>query len=232
MDGGEEISRGLVVARGDGPELLELAEEILDQVTRFIEMAVIRTRGFAVGAGGDDGRLAGLLQRFDYPFIGIEGLVGDHDGGVDFGKQQVGAVEIMGIAGSEREAGWIAERIDGGIDLGGQPAFAAPDRFVAPFFGAPALCWWARTTVLSIIAYSLSGSAAKCSNICSQTPVLAQRLKRRCVLFQSPKRSGRSRQGAPQRYRHSTASTNSRLSLAFAPTWPSRPGSKSLIRSH
>src|SRR5271169_566187 len=138
----------------------------------------------------------------------------------------------MSVAGSESEAGWIAERIDGGVDLGGQSAFAAPDRLVAPFFGAPALCWWARTIVLSIIAYSLSGSAAKCLNIRSQTPALAQRLKRRCVLFQSPKRSGRSRQGAPLRYLHNTASTNRRLSLAFAPTWPSRPGSKSLIRSH
>jgi hypothetical protein len=137
------------------------------------------------------------LQRFDHPFIGIEGFVGDHDVGVDGGKQQIGAVEIMSIAGSESEAGWIAERIDGGIDFGGQPAFAAPDRLVAPFFGAPVLCWWARTIVLSIIAYSLSGSAAKCLNIRFQTPALAKRLKRRCVLFQSPKRSGRSRQGAP-----------------------------------
>jgi hypothetical protein len=38
------------------------------------------------------------------------------------------------------------------------------------FFWAPALCWWARTMVLSIIAYSLSGSAARCS-------------KRRCPRF-------------------------------------------------
>jgi hypothetical protein len=80
------------------------------------------------------------LQRFDHPLIGIEGLVCYHDVGVDGRKQQIGAVEIMGIAGSEGEAGWIAERIDGGIDFSSQPAFAAPDCFVAPFFGAPALC--------------------------------------------------------------------------------------------
>jgi hypothetical protein len=109
-------------------------------VTRFIELRIIRTRAFAIGAGGNDRRLSGLLQWFDHPFIGIEGLVCYHDVSVEAGKQQIGAVEIMGIAGSESEAGWIAERIDGGIDFGGQPAFAAPDRFVAPFFGAPALC--------------------------------------------------------------------------------------------
>lgn len=45
---------------------------------------------------------------------------------------------------------------------------------------------------------------------------------------QSPKRSGRSRHGMPARYRYKTASTNNRLSAAVPPTWPSRPGRKSL----
>ena len=50
-----------------------------------------------------------------------------------------------------------------------------------------------------------------------------------CELFiGSPKRSGRSRQGMPARYRYSTASTNSRLFLAVTPTCPSRPGRRSL----
>src|SRR6516165_2655557 len=51
--------------------------------------------------------------------------------------------------------------------------------------------------VLSIIAYSLLPSAARCSKTRSHTPALAQRLNRRCVFFQSPKRSGRSRHGIP-----------------------------------
>jgi hypothetical protein len=45
--------------------------------------------------------------------------------------------------------------------------------------------------MLSIMAYSLSASSARCSKISFQTPLLAQRLKRRCTFFQSPKRSGR-----------------------------------------
>jgi hypothetical protein len=40
-------------------------------------------------------------------------------------------------------------------------------------------------------------------------------------IFQSPKRSGRSRHGVPARYRYSTASTKRRLSRAVAPTSPS-----------
>ena len=52
------------------------------------------------------------------------------------------------------------------MDFGAQSAFAAPDRLVfAVFFWAPALCWCARTIVLSIMAYSLSASAANISNI-------------------------------------------------------------------
>jgi hypothetical protein len=35
MDDGEEISGGFVVAGGDGAVLLELAEEILEEVTCF-----------------------------------------------------------------------------------------------------------------------------------------------------------------------------------------------------
>ena len=46
---------------------------------------------------------------------------------------------------------------------------------------------------LSIIAYSLLPSAARCRKTRSHTPALAQRLNRRCVFFQSPKTSGRSR---------------------------------------
>ncbi len=44
------------------------------------------------------------------------------------------------------------------------------------FFWAPALCWWERTIVESIIAYSLSASSDNNLKTCSQTPVLHQRV--------------------------------------------------------
>jgi hypothetical protein len=53
--------------------------------------------------------------------------------------------------------------------------------------------------VLSIIAYSLSASAAKVSNTFCHTPLLAQRENRVWILIGSPKRSGKSRQGMPAR---------------------------------
>jgi hypothetical protein len=100
----------------------------------------------------------------------------------------------------EGEAGRVAERVDQGLDLRAQAAAAAPDRLVAtPFLIAPALCWWARTIVLSIMAYSSSASLAKCRKTRSYTPALAQRPKRVWTFFQGPNRSGRSRQGMPAR---------------------------------
>jgi hypothetical protein len=45
VDGSQEISGGFVVAGGDSSELFELTEEILDEVSRFIEFSVKVGRG-------------------------------------------------------------------------------------------------------------------------------------------------------------------------------------------
>ncbi len=85
----------------------------------------------------------------------------------------------MHLTAGQEESKRIAQCIDREMNLCAQPAFAAPDRLIfIVFFWAPALCWWARTIVLSIMAYSLSASAAKISNIFVQTPLLAQRENR------------------------------------------------------
>ena len=47
----------------------------------------------------------------------------------------------MLLTTGEMKADRIAERIHQRVDLGGQPALAAPDRLVEPsFLGAPAEC--------------------------------------------------------------------------------------------
>ena len=85
--------------------------------------------------------------------------------------------------------------------------------------------------VLTIIAYSLSASSDRRSKILSQTPLLAHRLNRVCTASD--------RQSAP-----AGPATECRLDtvdhgldeqpivFAVTPTWPSRPGKISLIRSH
>ena len=57
------------------------------------------------------------------------------------GQQGIGSGQIVLLAAGEMKANRIAERIHQGVDLGGQPALAAPDRLVWPsFLGAPAAC--------------------------------------------------------------------------------------------
>src|SRR3954447_7253495 len=195
------MDRPLVVAGGDGAVLLQLGEEVLDQVPRLVEVGVVGAGLLAVGLGRDHGRLAGPRERPEDALLGVVGLVGDQRVRGQAREQRVGALQIMRLTRAEREPGRVAERVDGGVDLRAQPAAAAPDRLVAPaaFLTAPALCWWARTIVLSIMAYSSSASPAKCSKMLSQPPVVAQRQKRVWTFFQAPNRSGRSRQGMPAR---------------------------------
>ena len=43
----------------------------------------------------------------------------------------------------------LAAPLDPDVDLGAEPAATPVERSLAPFFGAPAACWCARTTVPS-----------------------------------------------------------------------------------
>ena len=78
------------------------------------------------------------------------------------------------------------------------------------------------------------GVSCRCWKTRSRTPASAQRLNRRRTFFQSPNRSGRSRHG------HScTKAIEHRIDEQpvvhcghVTPNVPSRPGSRSLIRSH
>jgi hypothetical protein len=127
-------------------------------VPRFVKVFVVvaLVLAIAIGFGWDDGGFAGFFQRLDDPLVGIEAFVGDHDVGLDLRQQDVGAVEIAGLSGREREAGRIAQGIDRRIDLGAQSAFAATDRFVfAGFF-------WRRLSADEPARWSNRSSRIRC----------------------------------------------------------------------
>jgi hypothetical protein len=72
--------------------------------------------------------------------------------------------QVVRFAAGQEEADRVAQRVDQGVDLGAQSAARAPDRLIlAGFFWAPALCWWARTMVLSIsvLQRQLKGGSKK-----------------------------------------------------------------------
>ena len=179
MDAGEKVSRGLIITGRDSSELLELTDEILDQMARLVHLSIKVARRLAIALRWNHRGFARRQERFDHSLIGVEGFVGQQGIRPHLWQELVGALKVVRLTTGQEEGKRIAQRIDHEMDLCAQPAFAAPDRLVFTlFFWAPALCWWARTIVLSIMAYSLSASAAKISNIFFQTPLLAHRENR------------------------------------------------------
>lgn len=179
MDGGQKVAHGFVVAGRHRPELLELDKEIIDQVPGLAEFLIVIPLYLTVGLGRYNCCLARLLQGNQDTLICIEAFVGEQSVGRNLRQQHIVPVQIAGLTACEMRADGVAQGIDRSMNLGTQRAFAASDGLVeAPFFSAPALCWCARTMVESIVAYSLSASAARCRNNFFQTLCHAQRLKR------------------------------------------------------
>ena len=141
VDGGEEVARGFIVAGGDGAILFEFGKEVFNPVARLIEIPVVFALDFAVGFGRNHRHFARLRQRNQNPLIGIEASIGEHDVGLHQRQQHVGSLQIARLSGRKMKPGRVAEGIDGGMNLGAQPALAASDGLVrAPFLRAPALC--------------------------------------------------------------------------------------------
>jgi hypothetical protein len=135
VDGSEKISDGLVIAGGNCAELFEFAEEVLDQVARFIELLVEFAR-----QGRDNGRLAGRRQWVEDLLVGVKSSVGDQQIGGHLRQQRVGANQIMGLSQCEQERQRLAERVDQSMGFCAQSAAAAANGLIVIFFDAPALC--------------------------------------------------------------------------------------------
>ena len=127
----------------------------------------------------------------------------------------------MTLTHCQKIANWVTQRIHTYVDLGAEATSAAAEGLSSlstVFFGAPAAHAWARTTVLSMIKCSISGSSTKQACICSQMPLSHQRANRLYTLFHSPYCSGSKRHWAPLRAIHRTPSTK-RRQLASRPTY-------------
>jgi len=135
MDGGGEADVGFVIAGGDATELLETAEEVLDQVAPAIDREVAGDRADAVGLGRDDGRRPSVVQVGADP-VDVESLVGDQGVELDTGDQRLDADTVVALARQQDKAGQSAEGIDQGHDLGCQAAARPADGLSV----GPSLC--------------------------------------------------------------------------------------------
>ncbi|MBX9936596.1 MAG: hypothetical protein K2Y10_08380 [Burkholderiaceae bacterium] len=82
-------------------------------------------------------------------------------------EQDIGTLEVVRLSGREEKSCRIVQCID---RISAQAATATSDGlFARILLFAPALCWWARTMVASIMADSLSASYAKVWNTSCHT---------------------------------------------------------------
>src|ERR671928_1592594 len=182
MDDGGVAGVGFVVAGGDGPELLQLGEGVLDQVAPAVHVAVEVDGGLAVGLGWDHRGGTATVEVRPEP-VGVEGLVAEQGAEGDALDRRPHADAVVPLAGQQDEAHQAAERIDQGDDLGGQAAARAADGLsLSPPF-APLAFWCAVTMVPSIRAYSKSGSSDRPPKMRSKTPPFTQRRNRWKTLF-------------------------------------------------
>jgi hypothetical protein len=139
MNERQERRSEFVVSGGNASELLETAEETLDQISIPIEMSIERAECAAIGARRDH-RLSAL--RFDgcHKGIGVVALVGDDKASWLVLDQRSSLVDVCDLPGRQNDAQRIAERIDGHMQFGGQPASRPADFLTAGFFWAPAEC--------------------------------------------------------------------------------------------
>jgi hypothetical protein len=134
MDGGEEVSGGLVVAGRNRSVLLELTVEVLHEVSRLVHFLVVEALKLSIALGRNDELFSCRKERLDDALIGIESLVCQQGVGLHLGQKSVGAFQVVGLPRSQEEGQRIAKGIDHGMDFRAQSAFAAPDRLVFAVF--------------------------------------------------------------------------------------------------
>jgi hypothetical protein len=149
-------------------------------VALFVEVPIVGALYAAARHGRDHRGFSSGEERRDHSLVGVISLVGQESVGLELRQEGIGSLQIVGLTWRQQEPQRVAQGIDESVNFCAQSASAEPDGFVVLglFLRAPALCWWARTMVESIIAYSLSASTAKALNSLSHTPLSAQRVCR------------------------------------------------------
>src|SRR6185312_7923818 len=198
MDHGVEALVGFVGSHGDAFELFEFAEEILDEMTPFVNLGIERNGLCSARMLGDDDLGAALVQLGN-DAVAVEGLVGDQSVEEEAVDKRFDTDRIEALARQQDEADEVAEGIGKRQNFGRHAAFRATDGLALspPFATWP---WrWTLTMVASTMAYSMSGSSEQASKSRTKTSALTHPRYRVKTLFHFPKKAGRSRHGLPVR---------------------------------
>ena len=180
MEEPEVSVRQLVEPREDATEVLDLADEAFDQMTLSVEILVIGVGHPPVGARrcyrnciAPDDRLKELVR--------VVCSVCNHILTIESIYEFLSLGDIVLLPSGQPVSQRVAESVDTDMDLCTEPTSAAPEGLrclSSSFFDAPAAEWWARTTVLSMMRCSISGSSTRYWCIRSHTPRSHHRAKR------------------------------------------------------
>lgn len=139
MNERQERRSEFVVSRSYASELLETAEETFDQISIPVEMSIERAKYAAIGARRDN-RLGALRLDSCHESVGVVALVRDDEASRLILDQRGSLIDVCNLSCRQNDAQRIAQRIDGNVQFGGQPASRAADFLAAGFFWAPAEC--------------------------------------------------------------------------------------------
>lgn len=122
MDGAEsdeahEVGKQLVVSGCDASEVLELAEEALNQIAFLVEIFVVGMWPTAIGPWRDD-RLGTSVQNGVVKVFGIVGAIGDDEAACNPLDQGSTKKNLAPMTWTGKQAGRIAEAIGGDVQLG------------------------------------------------------------------------------------------------------------------
>src|SRR6202171_6761292 len=173
MDHRLEALIGFVGAHRDTLELLELAEEVVDEMAPFVHLGVDLERGGAARMLRNHDLGAPLVEVGD-DVVAVEGLVGDRGAKLDAVDERRDADSIEALSRQQDESDEIAERVGEDQDLGRHAPLGAADGLaLSPPF-APCPWRWTLTMVASTIAYSMSGASEQASKSLVKTSALTQ----------------------------------------------------------
>lgn len=150
MDESEVARAGLVEARRDSSEALEVVEEDLDEVARAIQLAVLRNRAFAFRLRADDGLDPARLQLGAERVRVIAG-VSDQRVAASVVEELRRGDQFVSFAGSQRDVDRPAFGIDDRVDLGRKTSSRASQSILLDPPLPPDASWCARTIVPSTI---------------------------------------------------------------------------------
>ena len=160
-----QVSGVQLLKPGEYPAIVfYLVDEAFDQMTLPVQVGIVGLGFVPVGAWRDDRTHVPVQDVLTEP-LGIVSLVGNHVPTGITGYKPLGLGDVMLFSPGQDEPQGISQAVHGHVDLGAEPTPAPSQglRRLAAFLGdAPAAQGWARTTVLSMMRYSISGSPAKC----------------------------------------------------------------------